>query len=109
MKSKIFREDNLVILKEEDRFFIRYDAGAHLVALREDEISEQEANEAMTGKKEATRVLFALRKRVAAMRHAAISRPRRRLRNWKRTTGKASGFGGIGVAGKAAKEVGKNI
>ena len=39
MKSEIFREDNLVILKEEDRFFIRYDAGAHQVALREDEIS----------------------------------------------------------------------
>ena len=64
MKSEIFREDNLVILKEEDRFFIRYDAGAHLVALREDEISEQEANEAMTGKNEATRVLFALQKRL---------------------------------------------
>ncbi len=64
MKQKIFDEGNLQVLSDGDDFYVRYDAGAHQPAIREDKISKDEADQIMSGKKEATKVLFALQKRL---------------------------------------------
>ena len=64
MREKIFDEDNLQVLSDGDDFYVRYDAGAHQPAIREDRISEKEANQIMSSSKEATKVLFALQKRL---------------------------------------------
>jgi hypothetical protein len=36
-------KDNLEVVRRGDRYFVRYDAGAHQIAWREDGISEQDA------------------------------------------------------------------
>lgn len=46
------------------KFYILYDAGAHLVQMREDEISEEEARQAAIGAEDAVRVLRALQQRL---------------------------------------------
>lgn len=57
--------DGVVVLREGGRWFIRYDAGAHQVAMREDAISADEAAQAMTGPEGAMAVLFALQRRLS--------------------------------------------
>lgn len=64
MNAKIHETVGLEIWKSDGRYFIRYDAGAHQIAIREDEISEEEANQAMKDEASATRVLFALQARL---------------------------------------------
>jgi hypothetical protein len=46
------------------KFYVKYDAGAHQIAMREDEISEKDARRIMTGPTEANKVLFELQKRL---------------------------------------------
>lgn len=64
MDKKIFQFSDMGIWARGDRFFVRYDAGAHQVAMREDEISEQEAREASLSTEAAMKMLFALQKRL---------------------------------------------
>ncbi len=64
MNEKIYELGDLEIWKRGDRFFVRYDAGAHQVVMREDEISEEEANHAVQGEDAAVKMLFALQKRL---------------------------------------------
>lgn len=64
MREIVHEDGDLVIIKDGAKFFIRYDAGSHQVAIREDEISEQEALQVKKGEAEATQVLFALQKRL---------------------------------------------
>lgn len=52
------------MLRDGDAWFIRYDAGAHQIAMREDVISAEEAALAMTGPEGAMEVLFALQRRL---------------------------------------------
>jgi hypothetical protein len=59
----IYDDDGLSVLKDGSTYYVRYDTGAHHIAIREDAISEEEAVQVMAGKAEATRVLFALQKR----------------------------------------------
>lgn len=64
MRTKIYDNHGIEIFEEADRFFIRYDAGAHVVVIRLDEISKEEADEAMQGPREAYRVLLSLQARL---------------------------------------------
>ncbi|MFZ5862843.1 MAG: hypothetical protein ACOYXR_08395 [Nitrospirota bacterium] len=64
MREKIYDDRNLVIFKDGSKFYIRYDAGSHQIAIREDEISDKEALQIVKSPEEATRVLFALQKRL---------------------------------------------
>lgn len=66
MRAKIYDEHGIEIFEENGWFFVRYDAGAHMVVPRWDEISPEEANLAMTGPAAAERVLFSLQKRLQA-------------------------------------------
>lgn len=56
--------DGVAVLREGDAWYIRYDAGAHQIAMREDAIPEDEARHAMTGPEGAVEVLFALQRRL---------------------------------------------
>lgn len=60
MDIKLVGFHDLQIFKRDDRFFVRYDAGAHQIAMREDEISEAEVGQAMLGREEALQMLFNL-------------------------------------------------
>jgi hypothetical protein len=64
MRELVYDSDGLAVFQEGTKYYIRYDAGAHQVVLREDEISEEEARLVMQGHREAARVLFALQKRL---------------------------------------------
>lgn len=64
MKTKIYVDHGIEIFEEDKRFFIQYDAGAHVVANRLDEISEADAKLAMQGAEDAYHVLISLQKRL---------------------------------------------
>lgn len=66
MLAKIYDQHGIEIFEEDSRFFVRYDAGAHVVALRLDEISKDDADVAMIGPAAAERVLLSLQKRLQA-------------------------------------------
>ena len=66
MRKKIYDQHSIEIFREESRFFVRYDAGAHMGVPRLDEISQEEADLAMTGPTAAERVLLSLQKRLLA-------------------------------------------
>ena len=66
MEETLFENDGLTLTKRNGRFFVRYDAGSHQIALREDEITPSEADRVMQGHREAEEVLFALQGRIAA-------------------------------------------
>lgn len=64
MKIRLFKFSDLEIWQEGNRYFAVYDAGAHQVTMRKDEITEDEAKLACTGNEGATKMLFALQKRL---------------------------------------------
>jgi hypothetical protein len=66
MRAKIYDRHGLEIFQEDSRFFVRYDAGAHMVVPRLDEISKEDAELAMTGPAAAEQVLLSLQKRLQA-------------------------------------------
>jgi nucleotide-binding universal stress UspA family protein len=66
MREKIYDQHGIEIFQEDSRFFVRYDAGAHMVVPRLDEISKDEADLAMTGTAAAEQVLLSLQKRLQA-------------------------------------------
>lgn len=66
MKVKIYDKNNIKIFKVGNRYYIEYDAGAHQIAIREDEISEDEANIIINDESKLMTVLFAIQKRLIA-------------------------------------------
>ena len=56
--------EGLEIIERNSSYFVRYDAGAHQEAWREDKISEEEALKIQKGHKEENETLFALQKRL---------------------------------------------
>jgi hypothetical protein len=64
MDIKLFACHELQIFRRGDRFFVRYDAGAHQIAMREDEISEAELGQAMLGREHALQMIFNLENRL---------------------------------------------
>jgi hypothetical protein len=66
MRELIYEGDGVVVIKNGSKYYVRYDSGTHQIAIREDEISEDEAKWIMVGSIEATQVLFALQNRLMA-------------------------------------------
>ena len=67
MESVIFgvsEERGLEVIERAGRYFVRYDAGAHQVAWREDEISAADLALVASGREGATQMLFALQRRL---------------------------------------------
>lgn len=64
MRAKIYDQHGIEIFQEDSPFFVRYDAGAHMVVPRLDEISIEEADPAMIGPAAAEQVLLSLQKRL---------------------------------------------
>ena len=64
MREVVYTLSDLQVFKEGERFFVRYDAGAHQVGMREDEISEADALRIQSGKAEMTEVLFTPQKKL---------------------------------------------
>jgi len=64
MQEKIYDDGDLIIWKRDSKYYLRYDAGAHQVAIREDEITEDEVRMVMKSEGDATKVLFALQERI---------------------------------------------
>ncbi|MCA1246037.1 hypothetical protein [Massilia sp. MS-15] len=64
MDQKLYELADLTIWKRGDRYFVRYDAGAHQVTMREDELSEAEVALAIQGKEATNQMLLALEKRL---------------------------------------------
>lgn len=60
MDKKLCQYADLEVWSRGGRFYVRYDAGAHQVVMREDEISEDDAMQATQGIQAAMKVLFAL-------------------------------------------------
>lgn len=66
MDKMLFELSDMQIWKRGDRYFVRYDAGAHQVVIREDEITEDEAMAAMKSGLAAVQMLQNLQKRLIA-------------------------------------------
>jgi hypothetical protein len=66
MREVTFALSDLEVIRDGDRFFVRYDAGAHQVVMREDEISEADARRIQSGKQEMVEVLHSLQQRLVA-------------------------------------------
>ena len=66
MRKKLFQFSDLEIWEEAGRYFAIYDAGAHVVQMRKDEISLAEANSASAGEADAASMLIALQARLIA-------------------------------------------
>ena len=64
MKKKVYEGGGIEILEESGNFVVRYDAGAHQIALREDTITKEEASMMMADFDQATKILFAIQKRL---------------------------------------------
>lgn len=64
MRTIIYDDGAMVIINDDGKFYIRYDVGTHQIKIREDEISQDEANLVMAGTAGATRVLFAVQRRL---------------------------------------------
>jgi hypothetical protein len=66
MSKKLFQISGLEIWEEAGRYFAIYDAGAHVVQMRKDEISREEASAASAGEAAAVEMLIALQARLIA-------------------------------------------
>jgi hypothetical protein len=64
MDRLLFELADLQIWQRGDLYYARYDAGAHQVVMREDEITEAEAKEAMKNGRLAVQMLQNLQKRL---------------------------------------------
>lgn len=65
-RSIIFSHADLQLIQADKRYFVRYDAGAHQVVMREDEITEEEARQIQAGTDAMAAVLFSLQRRLIA-------------------------------------------
>jgi hypothetical protein len=69
MRDDIFDDGDIQIYRDGQKYFVRYDAGAHQVVMREDEISAEEANRMMVDPAEISIVLFDLQRRLEMSGH----------------------------------------
>lgn len=61
---RLFEFNDIEIWKRGEKYFVRYDAGAHQIVIREDEISEENALQASEGKEAAIKMLFDLQRKL---------------------------------------------
>lgn len=62
MDEKIYELADLEVWNRNGHFFVRYDAGAHQIVMREDEISKADALHALKAPQETNDVLLKLQK-----------------------------------------------
>lgn len=62
----LHEEDGLTLTIDDGRYYLLYDAGSHQVAMRKDEITEQEAQQILADPAEATPILFRLQRKLEA-------------------------------------------
>jgi hypothetical protein len=60
------REKGLEVVERESRFFVRYDAGAHQPAWREDEITQAEFDKLRSGRAGEYETIIALQRRLSS-------------------------------------------
>ena len=60
MTEQVFEDYGIVLIKRDDKFFVRYDAGHLAVQMREDEVSEHQALRLQQGEQAAYEVLLAV-------------------------------------------------
>jgi hypothetical protein len=60
------RDEGLEVVLRDGRLYLRYDAGAHQVAWREDEITDAELVQMRRGGQSEYRVILAVQKRIRA-------------------------------------------
>jgi hypothetical protein len=58
------RDQGLEVIKRNDRYFLRYDAGAHMSAWREDEISESEFESISLGGESEKMTILEIQRRI---------------------------------------------
>ena len=61
----LFEFNGLEVCEDGGRYYVIYDAGAHQVVLRKDEITKQEAELAMSGRNGLLTMIWALQKRLS--------------------------------------------
>jgi hypothetical protein len=66
MHELSLEEDGIEIVRRDDHYYVRYDAGAHQICWREDEISEEDAVKIKTGRTGEYEVMLGLQKRLLA-------------------------------------------
>ena len=64
MTELLYEHADLSLYKKGERYFVRYDAGAHEIVMREDEVSLEEALEIVKGPSEAEKVLITVQARL---------------------------------------------
>jgi hypothetical protein len=64
---KLFELADLEIWIRNGNYYAKYDAGSHLVCMREDLLTEDEAKLALTGNEGALKMLFKLQERLIEM------------------------------------------
>jgi hypothetical protein len=57
-------QGSVQVVERESKYFIRYDAGAHLVVWREDEISKEEVSSIIHNEAEIEEILLKLQRRL---------------------------------------------
>jgi len=63
MDNMIFSEFGVEIFKRHGKFFLRYDTGAMVVDMQEDEITEEEVRQAQKSARDAENVIIACARR----------------------------------------------
>jgi hypothetical protein len=66
MEQTIYQDDGIAIRSVNGKFFIKYDAGAHQIEIREDEITTQQKDAIVQDPSIAEVVLFEIQKRLIA-------------------------------------------
>ena len=66
-EKKIYALNGMEIVSRGDAYFVRYDAGAHQVYWREDQISREELEQIKSGKTGQYDVFLALQKRIISL------------------------------------------
>ena len=66
MDELLFNDGGLTLTKRHGRYFVRYDADAHMIVMREDEVTASEAERLMQGEQAAYEVLLGVQRRIAA-------------------------------------------
>jgi hypothetical protein len=64
MNEKLFELSDLEIWERDGKFYARYDAGSHMVCMREDQLTDDEVKLGLSGNEGALKMLFKLQERL---------------------------------------------
>lgn len=66
MTETLYHDDGLMLTLEHGKYYLLYDAGAHQIAMRKDEITKDEAEQIIADPSMADHILFQLQKALSA-------------------------------------------